>query len=254
MNAPVGSVFTIKEFFAGGVCGVSRDSGFRRLNRLLPPCRARLPVFLVAALLLLPLPADVGQSDPADPQNALLLVSSVTDRMLNALAGEEHAARDRTRRVEALVETHVLPHVDFERMSRLVLGKQWRSATAIQRKRFVEEFRRFLIRFYTAAFAEYTKGDRILPDMVRFAPLRERAASNRITVQSHLRQPQSGQLIAVNYQLCWARGQWKVYDVNIDGVSMVITYRNSFAAEIRKLGLDGLIKQLADKNRELAHR
>lgn len=233
------------------------DSRARTANASLRPGCWKNPVSVFLATLFavllfkLPVPA-IAQPDGASPQQALLLISTVSDRMLAALAGENDNVQDDHQRVEAMVEAHILPHVDFVRMSRLVLGKRWRSAGQTQRSRFVEEFRRFLVRFYSTAYIEYSKDNDVTRHMIRFLPLREQAKKGRVTVRSLVRQPNSGQDIPVNYKLFFSNGQWKVFDVSIDGVSMVINYRNCFTAEIRKLGLDGLIQRLADKNREMA--
>ncbi len=187
-------------------------------------------------------------------QAAQTLITTTADRMLSALKSDDKTLRDNPRRVYKLVEKHLLPHIDFEYMSRIVLAKSWPSATAKQRKRFIHEFRQFLIRFYTAALVEYTKGHNIPKDLMQFLPLRTVPGENKVTVRSEIRQPESAQAIPVSYRLYLSGNQWKVYDVNVDGISMVVNYRSNFMREIRKAGLDGLIARLAKRNEELATR
>ena len=187
-------------------------------------------------------------------QAAQTLITTTADRMLSALKSEDKILRNNPRRVHKLVDKHLLPHIDFEYMSRLVLAKSWSGATADQRKRFIHEFRQFLIRFYTAALIEYTKGHSIPQDVMQFLPLRTVHGETKVTVRSEIRQPESTQAVPVNYLLYLNGNQWKVYDVNVDGISMVVNYRSNFMREIRKAGLDGLIARLAKRNEELATR
>jgi phospholipid transport system substrate-binding protein len=215
-----------------------------------------LPERWVFALGLLTIGLVVPSASPAsaDPQAAYRLITSVSDQMLSILEAEGQALFDNPRRVHELVEQNLLPHIDFEEMSRLVLGKAWRSATPQQRQQFTREFRLFLVRFYTASLIEYTRGNDIPQDAMSFLPLRAEPGDRKVTVRSEVQQPGGGQDIPVNYQFAFNDGQWKVYDVAVDGVSLVSNYRTSFQSEIRNGGLDGLIDRLAKRNRELANR
>jgi phospholipid transport system substrate-binding protein len=174
--------------------------------------------------------------------------------MLNALEAEGDDLRNNPARVRELAERNLVPHVDFEQVSRLVLGKTWRTATPGQRSRFIHEFQQFLVRFYTTALIEYTRGEDIPRDVMRFLPLRANPGDKRVTVSSRIKQPGGSQPIPVDYYMSLAGDQWKVYDVSVDGVSLVSNYRNSFANEVRKHGLDGLIAHLAKRNAELSRK
>ena len=187
----------------------------------------------------------------SDTHAAQSLIMSTADQMLSALETENKTLADNPQYVHDLVEKHLLPHIDFEYMSRLVLGKNWSRATADQRKRFVHEFRQFLVRFYTAALIEYTKGHVIPKDVMQFLPLNTKPGDKKVTVRSEISQPDSTQAIPVNYQLYMSGNQWKVYDVSVDGISLVINYRENFKREIRKAKLEGLIAKLAQRNKEL---
>jgi len=214
-------------------------------------CTAR-PWIFALALAAVCVPAYAASAP--DPQAAQRLITTSADRMLAALQAEGDHLRNNPARLRALAERNLVPHVDFEEVSRLVLGKSWRTATPEQRRRFIQEFQRFVIRFYTAALIEYTEGADIPQDVMRFLPLRAGPGDKRVTVSSRVKQPGSSQAIPVDYRLFFADGQWKVYDVSVDGVSLVASYRSSFANQIRQRGLDGLIAQLAQRNAELDRR
>jgi phospholipid transport system substrate-binding protein len=204
------------------------------------------------ALTAVCVPAYAGSAP--DPQAAQRLITSSADRMLAALHGGGDDLRNNPARLRALAERNLVPHVDFEQVSRLVLGRNWRTATPEQRRRFIQEFKRFVVRFYTAALIQYTEGSDIPQDVMRFLPLRAGPGDTRVTVSSRVKQPGSSQAIPVDYRLSFSGGQWKVYDVSVDGVSLVASYRSSFANQVRARGLDGLITQLAQRNAELDRR
>jgi len=202
---------------------------------------------LVASLVV---PFDAGANPK--PEEAQELMATTSDHMLSALEQEGETLRNNPQRVRQLVDQNLLPHVDFNQMSRLVLGKHWRAATAAQRASFIEEFRQFLVRFYTAALIEYSKGHEIPQDVIRFLPLRASENDTTVTVRSEVKQPGSAHVVPVDYQLTSSGNAWKVFDVSVDGISLVANYRSSFAVEIRKGGVDGLIAALVQRNAELA--
>lgn len=141
-----------------------------------------------------------------------------------------------------LVEVKVLPHFDFERMTRLTAGKNWRAATAEQRTALVTEFRTLLVRTYTAAFSRYQD------QTVEVKPPRRQPGDEEVTIQTQIVKPGSP-AIAVDYEMEKTPNGWKVFDLTVEGASLIQTYRSTFADEVQKGGVDGLIKTLADKNR-----
>ncbi|MET0680823.1 MAG: ABC transporter substrate-binding protein, partial [Burkholderiales bacterium] len=145
----------------------------------------------------------------------------------------------------ALVEDKVLPHFNFTRMTALAMGQNWRKATPEQQKALVEEFRTLLVRTYSSALAVYRN------QVIDFKPLRAQASDSDVVVRSDVKQS-GGEPVTIDYSMEKTPNGWKVYDVSIGGVSLVTTYRDTFANEIRTSGVDGLIKALADKNRQLA--
>lgn len=152
--------------------------------------------------------------------------------------------------VNQLVEETLLPHIDFITASKLVMGKHWRRATKKQKLDFIRQFRSLLLRFYSSGLAGYLSKNEIDPNMFVFLPLRAAEGAKQVTVSSELHIP-SGKIVMVRYSMHYGSKGWKVYDVSVDGISMITTYRTSFATEIQQKGIDGLISSLSDKNTSL---
>lgn len=196
--------------------------------------RGRNGLFL--ALLLLATAA-WAQDDPQ------LLVKQVTDKVLTRLDSERAALKADPRKIYPLVEDLVLPHFDFSRMSAWALGRYWRTASADQRTRFTQQFRTLLVRTYAVALLEYSG------QTIGYLPSRMSASGRTALVRTEIAQP--GQAaVALNYSVYWRDDQWLVYDITVDGVSLVTNYRSSFAAQIAGSGLDSLIAQLEKRNAE----
>jgi phospholipid transport system substrate-binding protein len=145
-------------------------------------------------------------------------------------------------KIYGLVNQIVLPHFDFTLMSRWVLGKYWRQATPEQRQRFTEEFRTLLVRSYAGALLEYADEELIFSPASDIPP-----DAKEVTVHSEV-QPKGEDPVAINYSLRMKDGEWKVYDVIVNGVSLVINYRSTFANQIRNEGIDAMIRDLHERN------
>ena len=145
-------------------------------------------------------------------------------------------------KIFALAEEKIVPNFNFDKVSRMVLGKNWTKATPEQKTAFQAEFRSLLIRTYATALSKYRN------QVIEYKPFRKASESNVASVKTLIVQP-GGQPIAVDYTLEKQADAWKVYDIVIEGVSLVTNYRGQFAQEIRTNGLDSLIKKLADKNK-----
>ncbi len=172
------------------------------------------------------------------------LVMDTTTKMLSLIEAEREKIKAQPVYIYELVEGVILPHFDFERMGRLVLGKHWRKANKVQREQFIEEFSFLLVRTYATAMMEYS-GQEVL-----FLPFREGKNKNDVVVKTEIDQ-KGGFPIPIDYSLHLKDGEWKVYNVKIDAVSLVLNYRTTFSGEIRKLkGIDGLIAQLKKRNQE----
>jgi phospholipid transport system substrate-binding protein len=186
-------------------------------------------------LCLLPTPTLAISEDPIE------LIRVTTERVLDQLIQTPEIKSDPDK-LKILIEEYVLPSIDFMRLSRLTLGKHWGTATATQRQRFTDEFKQLLIRTYSTPLTEYNGQD------IEYLHLKTTPDGKRSGVRTRLRQS-GGAQITVDYSLYQTRDGWKIYDVTIEGVSLVVNYRSSFSQEIRTHGLDGLIQHLAVRNR-----
>lgn len=192
-------------------------------------------VFVAAACLLLP-PA-VGAQDLAPDA----LVKNVTNDVLTILRQDKDIQSGSQKRAVELVETKVLPHFNFSRMTALAVGRDWRQANPEQQKALTEQFRTLLVRTYSNALTAYKN------QTVAYKPFRMQPSDTDVTVKTQIIQPGS-EAVSIDYSLEKGANGWKVYDVIVGGVSLVTNYRESFAAEVRKSGIDGLIKSLQTKN------
>jgi phospholipid transport system substrate-binding protein len=173
-----------------------------------------------------------------------VLARSVTDEVLAIVRADKDLQSGHPQKVAQLVETKVLPHFNFTRMTQLAVGRNWRQATPEQQKILTDEFRTLLVRTYTTAFTGYKN------QTIEYRPLRMAPTDTDVMVKSVIKQP-TGQPISVDYSMEKQGAAWKVYDVKIEGISLVENYRNTFNAEIQRTGVDGLIKALSDKNKSL---
>jgi phospholipid transport system substrate-binding protein len=169
------------------------------------------------------------------------LVKRTADDVLAIIKTDKDIQAGDQSKIFALTEEKILPNFNFDRVSRLVLGKNWTKATPEQKTAFQNEFRTLLLRTYATALSKYKN------QTIEFKPLRMADGANTATVKTEILQS-GGQPIAVDYTLAKEVDAWKVYDIVIEGVSLVTNYRGQFAQEVRQNGLDSLIKKLADKN------
>lgn len=173
------------------------------------------------------------------------LVRQTAEEVLE-IVRKDQALRDGDRgKLIELVEAKVLPHFDFPRMTRLAAGRHWREASAEQQQRLVQAFRELLVRTYTAAFTSYKN------QTVDFRPFSMEPTATDVTVRTAIVQPGGPPPIPVDYSMFKSSNSWKVYDVTIEGVSLITTYRGTFTEEIRRGGIDGLIASLEQKNQSL---
>jgi len=170
------------------------------------------------------------------------LVKEASDNMLKALKEHEAELEQDPQKIFSLVQDILIPHFDFERMARLALGRSWRDASAEQQAKFVEEFRLLLVRTYATAMLEYTNEE------IRFLPFRDDIEKGRVNVPMEVVQP-NGPSIPMALSLYKNKNdEWKVYDVKIEGISLVTNYRSSFNRDIRTSGMDALIENLSKRN------
>jgi phospholipid transport system substrate-binding protein len=169
------------------------------------------------------------------------LIKNTVHEVIGIIKQDKDIQAGDQKKINALVDAKVLPHFDFARMTQLAVGKYWRTATPEQKQALVTEFRNMLVRTYTKVFTVYRN------QTVEFKPLRMSAGDTEATVKTVIINPGS-QPIPVDYEMKIAADGWKVFDISIEGVSMVMSYRGTFSSQIQDAGIDGLIKALSDKN------
>lgn len=172
-------------------------------------------------------------------------VRKTTDEVISRVKDEKDALRADPAKMYTLVSELIFPHFDFGVMSQFVLGAEWKSAEEAKRAEFVEQFRKLLVRTYAAALLEYSDQSIAYPD-----PGEPPKNPKTAVVRQDITQP-SGSNLPVVYRLHSKTDGWKVYDVSVDGVSLVKTYRSSFAPIIKEGGIDQLISTLHTKNEEI---
>ncbi|HTO48744.1 MAG TPA: ABC transporter substrate-binding protein [Burkholderiales bacterium] len=174
-----------------------------------------------------------------------VLVKNVTQDVISIVKQDKDIQAGNQKKTIALVEEKVLPHFNFGHMTALAMGQNWRKATPEQQGQLVEQFRTLLVRTYSTALSSYRN------QVIDFKPLRSQPSDTDVMVRSEVKQP-GAEPVSIDYSLEKTSNSWKVYDVIVGGVSLVTTYRDTFASEVRASGIDGLIKALSEKNRQLA--
>jgi phospholipid transport system substrate-binding protein len=200
--------------------------------------KRRLVVF-VWAFAALAVPGASAQDLTPDA-----LVKTVTQDVIAVIKQDKEIQAGNQKKTIALVEEKVLPHFNFTRMTALAMGVNWRKATPEQQQALVNEFRTLLVRTYSTALSAYRN------QVIEVKPLRAKPDDADVMVRSEVKQSGT-EPVTLDYSMEKTPNGWKVYDVTVGGVSLVTTYRDTFANEVRNTGVDGLIKALADKNRQL---
>jgi len=191
-----------------------------------------LMMFACSAFAQAPVPADV-------------FVKSVADDVLAIVKKDKDIQNGDQEKIFALAEDKIVPNFNFDHVCRLVLGKNYSKASKDQQEAFEREFRSLLIRTYASALSKYRN------QTIEYKPLKDAADEKQVTVKTQILQP-GGQPLAVGFSLEHVSDVWKVYDITIEGVSLVTNYRSQFSNEVRQGGMDGLIQKLADKNKSNA--
>jgi phospholipid transport system substrate-binding protein len=195
------------------------------------------PILLVFLFVLALAPARAEVQPDA-------LVKNVTLEVIELMTKDrEIRSGDRTKLIE-VIEARVLPHFNFEGMTALAMGQNWRKATPEQKQRLTDEFRTLLVRTYASALSAYSE------QRFEFRPLRARPTDTDVVVQVRVLQP-GAQPVAIDYGMERTGSGWKAYDVTVGGVSLVMNYRTEFGNIVRNSGIEGLIAELRAKNRSL---
>jgi len=191
--------------------------------------------------LFLALLAFAAQAQTVAPD---VLVKTITDEVAAAIKKDKDIQGGDTAKAVELIEAKIVPHFNFTRMARIAMARNWRSATPDQQKEIAAEFKTLLVRTYSTALVNYKE------QKIDYKPLRAKPEDDEVTVKSEVKPSGSTQPVEIDYEMEKTPNGWKVYDVKVGGVSLVTTYRDTFASEVRERGIDGLIKSLAAKNRE----
>ena len=181
-----------------------------------------------------------GLALAASPEAASAMVKDASNRMLSTLEARRAEVDRDPSLIYRMVSEILVPHFDFARITESAVGRHWSKATPAQQEALTAEFRQLLVRTYATALLRYSGQE------IRFLPARP-SGPDSVTVASEIVQGSTTPL-SVDYKLYTQGGAWKVYDVIIDNVSLVTNYRSSFASEIRKGGIDGLVQRLGEMN------
>lgn len=173
-----------------------------------------------------------------------VLIKNVSTEVLAVIKSDKDLQSGNTQKAVQLVEQKVLPHFNFPHMTQMAVGQAWRTASPEQKKTLTNEFRNLLVRTYSNALTAYKD------QTIDFKPFRMQAADTDVTVRTSVKQS-GGKSIPIDYSLEKLPEGWKVYDVIVAEVSLVTNYRSTFNQEIQTAGIDGLIKSLANKNKQL---
>lgn len=202
-------------------------------------------LFAIAAFAV-PALAFSGAASAQEAPDAL--VKRISSEVLDTAKNDKDIQSGNNSRIMELVEQKILPYVDFERMTQLAAGRYWRQATPDQQKQLITQFRSLLVFTYSGALSQ------VRDQKIEFKPLRAAPTDTEVEVNSQVISARGGEPIQLSYRLEKKPDGWKLYDVNVLGAWLVEAYRGTFANEISKGGIDGLIKALADKNQQLAAR
>ena len=173
------------------------------------------------------------------------LVKRVSQEILDLAKTDQQIQAGNQQRIMEIVQSKIIPYVNFQRMTAMASGRYWREATPEQQAALTSEFRTLLVFTYSGAITQ------IRNQKLDFKPLRADPDDTEVEVRTSVIQAR-GEAMQLNYRLEKTANGWKIYDVNILGAWLVETYKGSFATEISKSGIDGLIKTLSDRNRRLA--
>lgn len=196
------------------------------------------------ALAALALASSLAPAVQAADEAPDALIRRLSDEMLTLIRSDASVRGGDVNRITTLVDTRLMPHVNFQRMTALAVGPAWRQASPEQRKRLQDEFKGLLVRTYSGALSQ------VSDQTVVVKPLRGEPTDNEVLVRSEIRG--RGEPIQLEYRLERTPGDgagWKIYNLNVLGVWLVETYRSQFSQEINAKGIDGLITTLADRNR-----
>lgn len=180
------------------------------------------------------------------------LMEETSARMIEEFRLNSDAIKTDPQIAHQLIEDNLVPKINFPLMSRWVLGKNWRKASPEQQQEFIDEFQNLVVKFYSSALLQFLAQNDLSDDMIQFIPFRGKLKDKYATIRSKVIPPNGAEPVKVNYDLYFGKsGEWRVYDVTIEGISLVTSYRSSFKQIISQKGMDALLAELKDKNSAL---
>lgn len=174
------------------------------------------------------------------------LIKRISQEVMDTAKADKDIQSGNLSKVLDLVNAKVLPYIDFQRMTEMAAGRNWRTATPDQQAQLVTQFKTLLIYTYSGALSQ------VKDQRLEYRPFRADPTDTDVEVKSQVVSSRGGQVIELNYRLTKAADGWKIYDINVLGAWLIETYKGNFTSEINKSGIDGLIKALTDKNAKLA--
>lgn len=206
---------------------------------------------VVAACLILAASMPIRAAAAIDGKTSISDPQPLLEKRIHELLVQLRDNSDAIRKDQAVAyrisDELIVPIIDFPRVARLVIGKYWRDASEQQREQLTREIRDLLVRSYVAAMSSYIDDLVSQSNMIDFQPSHYQPGDRKASVRANIalggRPPAE-----VQYQLYYT-GQWKIYDILIEGISLALTYRTTFGEQIKREGIDNLIAQLAERNR-----
>lgn len=189
--------------------------------------------------------SSLAESTAGSIESPVVLLERTSTQVIKILRDDRELLKQEPERVYKIIDDYILPHLDDVTMAKLAMGKNWRKATKQQKLAFVGEFRSLLIRTYSKSLIEFQD------QQINYFPVKLPEDAYKASVKAEVIQP-GGPSIPMAYRMRIKNNAWKVYDIKIDGISLVTSYRGTFTQEIRKSGIDGLLKYLKDKNEKLS--
>lgn len=211
--------------------------------------RATLAIMQSIVIALILISGTYADSVPAPQQ----LMEDTSKKMIAAFQEKTEAIRTDSKVADQLINDNLVPKINFPLMSRWVLGKNWKKATPEQQQKFIAEFQKLVVKFYSKALVQFLSQNNLTDDIITFTPFRGKLEGKYATVRSQVNPLNGAAPVKVNYDLYLSKktGLWQVYDVSVEGISLVTTYRSSFKQIISQKGMDALLSELENKNSKL---
>ena len=203
-----------------------------------------LTMFYAAVLTVVIFQPVLAEASVESIESPVDLLERTSNQVIKILHDDHELLKNDPDRIYKIIDEYILPHLDNVTMAKLALGKNWRKATKEQKLAFVGEFQNLLVRTYSKSLVEFKDQE------IKYFPVKLAADTNKISVKAEVIQP-GGPSIPMAYRMRIKNNVWKVYDIKIDGISLVTSYRGTFTQEIRKSGMEGLLKYMRDKNSKL---